>query len=200
MPPLLVYIRGAIKYAWNGPSSSFYWYVSEYQPRSHQNLITVAAGLAFWLNTLPRAGERYLNTAAAPRSWRHRVTLHWSLCGQPCSQERTGDCVLCVVHCGPCYYCIIWNTNIELWRDIACCCWTLQRTTQEKCCMIHTAGAEAGIWIKLSISKTIKLHFSPHHIPSSRDGLAQPSNISFLHSKPHTFTPQWREWRNKIRR
>ena len=95
MPPLLVYIRGAIKYAWNGPSSSFYWYVSEYQPRSHQNLITVAAGLAFWLNTPPRAGERYLNTAAAPRSWRHRVTLHWSLCGQPCSQERTGDCVLC---------------------------------------------------------------------------------------------------------
>lgn len=34
-------------------------------------------------------------TAAAPWSWRHRVTLHWSLCGQPCSQERTGDCVLC---------------------------------------------------------------------------------------------------------
>ena len=68
MPPLLVYIRGAIKYAWNGPSSSFYWYVSEYQPRSHQNLITVAAGLAFWLNTPPRAGERYLNTGRQGRS------------------------------------------------------------------------------------------------------------------------------------
>ena len=33
--------------------------------------------------------------AAAPWSWRHRVTLHWSLCGQSCSEQRTGDCVLC---------------------------------------------------------------------------------------------------------
>ena len=96
------------------------------------------------------------------------------------AEDRRQETVCCVVHCGLYYYCIIWNTNIELWRDIACCCWTLQRTTQEKCSMIHTAGAEAGIWIKLSISKTIKLHFSPHHIPSYRDGLAQPPDISFL--------------------
>ena len=94
--------------------------------------------------------------------------------------RRGQETVCCVVHCGPYYYCIIWNTNIMLWRDIACGCWTLQRSTQEKCSMIHTAGAEAGIWIKLSISKTIKLHFSPHHIPSSHDGLAQPPDISFL--------------------